>query len=317
MDWFEKITGFREGSYEETRRLLNVEDGRLLSRHGPAWSMGRLETPTLAELRRRAAPHLEAGRATTVRTVVGDVRALHAQDEHAGALFQAASQFNLLEMTGPQVTPEDGVTGYAQDRTQGPACAIAAGAATIYRNYLVPVGGGQGQRADRQIDCLADLGVALGNDRGRLWTMRNGYARSTRQGLREIERILDGLTDGEVDALRGFLRVGLHTDVDVTDRPQPGHRVSQVFCSALPIGYSDVPAPHWERFARLVLDATYEATMLAAVLNRAERGNATVFLTRVGGGVFRNDPQWIDDALQRAVRIVAQAGLDVRLVSYR
>jgi hypothetical protein len=26
------------------------------------------------------------------------------------------------------VTPEDGVTGYAQDHTQGPACAIAAGA---------------------------------------------------------------------------------------------------------------------------------------------------------------------------------------------
>ena len=44
-----------------------------------------------------------------------------------------ASQFNLLEMTGPEITPEDGVTRYAHDRTQGPACAIAAGAATVYR----------------------------------------------------------------------------------------------------------------------------------------------------------------------------------------
>ena len=48
--------------------------------------------------------------------------------ENAGALFQVASQLNLLEMTGPEVTPEDGVTIYQDDRTQGPACAIAAGA---------------------------------------------------------------------------------------------------------------------------------------------------------------------------------------------
>ena len=80
----------------------------------------------------------------------------------AGALFQVASQFNLLEMTGPEVSPEDGITRYQHDRTQGPACAIAAGAATIYRNYFAPVGGGHGQTAKRQFDGLADLGEALG-----------------------------------------------------------------------------------------------------------------------------------------------------------
>src|SRR5437667_12141333 len=82
--------------------------------------------------------------------------------EKAGALFQAASQFNLLEMVSPTVTPEHGVTRYQHDRTQGPACAIAAGAATIYRNYFAPVGGGYGQTAERQFDGLADLGDALG-----------------------------------------------------------------------------------------------------------------------------------------------------------
>ena len=71
------------------------------------------------------------------------------------------SQFNMLEMVGPGVTPEDGVARYAYDRTQGPACAIAAGAATIYRNYLAPVAGGIGQTADRQIDGLADIGGEL------------------------------------------------------------------------------------------------------------------------------------------------------------
>ena len=46
------------------------------------------------------------------------------------------------------MTPEHGVTRYQHDRTQGPACAIAAGAATIYRNYFAPVGGGS-----RSPDC--------------------------------------------------------------------------------------------------------------------------------------------------------------------
>jgi hypothetical protein len=50
-------------------------------------------------------------------------------------LNSLASQFNLLEMTGPSVTPEDGVTRYKDDPTQGPACAIAAGAATILHRH--------------------------------------------------------------------------------------------------------------------------------------------------------------------------------------
>jgi hypothetical protein len=93
--------------------------------------------------------------------VTGDVRQMNHAPENAGALFQVASQFNLLEMVSPTVTPEHGVTRYQYDRTQGPACAIAAGAATIYRNYFAPVGGSNGQTTERQLDGLADLGEAL------------------------------------------------------------------------------------------------------------------------------------------------------------
>jgi hypothetical protein len=42
--------------------------------------------------------------------VTGDVWRMHLLPENAGALFQLASQFNLLEMTGPEVTPENGVS---------------------------------------------------------------------------------------------------------------------------------------------------------------------------------------------------------------
>ena len=48
---------------------------------------------------------------------MSDIRATTGR---VGALFQVASQFNLLEMVSPRVTPEDGVTRYQHDRTPDP-----------------------------------------------------------------------------------------------------------------------------------------------------------------------------------------------------
>jgi hypothetical protein len=109
---------------------------------------------------RAAATGTPAGR-LKVRNLTGNVRALHQVPEFAGGLFQVASQFNLLEMMPPGITPEHGVTLYQHDGTQGPACAMAAGAAIIYRNYFVPLDGGMGQTSQRQINALAGLGQAL------------------------------------------------------------------------------------------------------------------------------------------------------------
>jgi hypothetical protein len=119
------------------------------------------------------------------------------------------------------------------------------------------------------------------------------------------------------DHLRGKLGIGLHRDVEVTrvDAPR-NQRVSQAFCSALPVAYSELPQSNWESFARLVSEAAYEATMLAAVEQATAGGSNIVLLTRLGGGAFGNDDAWIDDAIIRSLGIVEHAGLDVRLVSY-
>ena len=105
---------------------------------------GRFELPSLAELRKRREPYW-TGQGLRFDQIVADVQSLTAQPGSAGAVFQVASQFNMLEMVSPDVTPERGVDGYEHDHTQGPACAIACGAGTIYRNYFVPVDGGMGQ----------------------------------------------------------------------------------------------------------------------------------------------------------------------------
>lgn len=340
MDWFERLTGFQEHSYDAVQAQLEVRGTQLHSRvNGKSYAIGTLELASLAELRQRALSGGGLPGRLKVQVVRGDVRRLHQVPEYAGALFQVASQFNLLEMVSPRVSPEDGVTGYENDQTQGPACAMAAGAATIYRNYFAPVAGSTGQTAERQLDGLADLGAALEEAMGQatgqtpgkpissLWEMRNGYAMASGAGLAAIAGHLTSSTPEEVDRLRGLLRIGVHQDVEVTDA-EPGSRdegraphhagplVSQAFCSALPVAYSGVPEAAWRAFACLVLEAAYEATLWAGVLN-AQRGRSNiVLLTRLGGGAFGNADEWIDAAMRRALKKAAGFGLDVRLVSY-
>ncbi len=112
MTWFEELTGCAEESPAQVRQNLAVDGPRLRShKNGRAWRYGALKTPTLAELRDRVRDVSREPKPLTVREVVADVQALHADEGHANALFQVASQFNLLEMVSPNVTPEQGVAG--------------------------------------------------------------------------------------------------------------------------------------------------------------------------------------------------------------
>ena len=323
MDWFEHLTGFREDKYDDTRSKLSVDENHLHSLvNGKRYGVGRLELVSLADLRATATSANAPRGKLKVKIVTGNVRPMHREQANAGALFQVASQFNLLEMVSPDITPEQGVTRYQSDPTQGPACAIAAGAATIFRNYFVPIGDKHGQTTTRQLDGLLDIGaalaVALRKPASALWQMKNGYALCTRDGLQAITAHLAELDQSKIDALRAKLRIGLHSDVEVTEArgAEPGPLLSQAFCSALPVGYSSIPKPLWEPFARLVLEAAYEATMLCGVLNVARGRSNRVLLTALGGGAFGNHEQWIHDAIARALDTFKDFALDVRLVSF-
>lgn len=123
--------------------------------------------------------------------------------------------------------------------------------------------------------------------------------------------------------------------------------MNQVYCSALSCGYSGVDNEHWAPLATLILEASYEATLLAALCSHirtirkksqddpfplpqtqtqtqtqkmssaAEENNINinidtnikyphkVFLTFLGGGVFRNEAPWIAHAIGRALAVVA------------
>ena len=84
-------------------------------------------------------------------------------------------------------------------------------------------------------------------------------------------------------------------------------------------GKSTVP----DDVATLVLDAAYEATLLAALIHSGERmsdgsgASPKVWLTFIGGGVFGNRMEWIAGAIGRALARVEGFELDVRVAHYR
>lgn len=315
MTWFESLTGFSEQTPDQVRTDIVVHGESMTSTvNGRRMVCGRLETPTLAVLRSHPRATKTSDKTLKVSEVIGDVQELHMQPSNAGALFQVASQFNLLEMVSPTVTPEIGVDIYEFDRTQGPACAIACGAGTIYRNYFAEVNGRTGQSSGNQVDCLVELGRTLGNTGERLWVMQNGYALATKNGLGEISRRLSVGTELERDALRQKLRIGVQWNTEVTLGDVP-HTVSQAYCSALPVAYSSHPDELWSEFAQLVLEASYEAVLWAAEQNLRNTGNNKVFLTLLGGGAFGNHPDWIFSAIARALKTFANVDLEVGVVS--
>jgi hypothetical protein len=124
--------------------------------------------------------------------------------------------------------------------------------------------------------------------------MQNGYALLSKEGAATIHDILETSSLEHLDEYRETLRIGIQTNAQVTlgghnqaENPSP-HVVTQVFCSALPIAYMQMESiSTLEAFARLVLEASYEATFWAALENvHVHGGSNKLFLTLLGGGAF-------------------------------
>lgn len=313
--WFKKLTGFDEISHENVQQNIRISGQNLISNiNNKSFQFGELEIVSLEKLREKFVQPKTIQK-IKVSELVADVQELHCELNNENALFQAASQFNLLEMVGPHVTPERGIDIYENDYTQGPACAIACGAGTIFRNYFLNINGKVGQTSINQIDCLDDIGKELNNEALELWKMSNGYALVNQKGLLNINEQLSNLTNNEREHLKGKLKIGIQWDTEVTlvDYKQI---VSQIYCSALPVAYSQIESYYWENFAKIILEATYEATLHAAMINLNKGKSNKAFLTLVGGGAFGNDFNWIIESLIKAIEKFKNIPLDIKIVSY-
>jgi hypothetical protein len=175
-------------------------------------------------------------------------------------------------MIDSSITPEHGISRYAFDNTQGPACSIACAAGTVVRNYFVDVaalahpsrGLAQrsdllGQRAGRQINNLDGVEAALLTLMRRSeikpaahwhsralqhapWTLQNGYVvvPFPPDDLEAVNPLI--FKHGE--ELIGALKIGIQVDTEVvaaTDhqntilQSSDKTTVTQAYCAAIPL----------------------------------------------------------------------------------
>jgi hypothetical protein len=261
------------------------------------WHAGRFETPSVAELRRRAGESGATGGRLRLWVLDGaapatDVGGLQATAA-PGSLFQAASQFNCLESPGPYVTP---VVQYFRDRTQGPRASISAFPGTLLRHYAAPRGDGK-RFVQTDADQLNLLAGVFGPDVA--W-VQSGYLMA--HNVRDPVALVAALT-----ARFEAIRVGVHEGVQVvlgydfegsvTD--SENRRIAQVFTSTVAgggYGGAGLGGAAFEGACRQLLRAAYLGTLLAA----ATLGQRLAVLTLIGGGVFGNPIPLIWEAIRWA-----------------
>jgi len=343
-DFFPRIFGFSEQSYALTQQNLMQKMVIDETTHNVFFNVapdktiqaGRFETPSLQELRSRVdvlknARKLKSG-PVTLSAIVGDSRLLPLVPAGQGTI-QVASQFNCLEFVSETVIPENGISRYAGDMTQGPACAISCAAGTAFRNYCVNMRTQFGQSKELQINCFADLEDMLFKISGvHYLTISNGYTLQPKN-LKELDVLLKK-DKFLVEELKNVLRIGIQWDTQVTDAAVKT-LVTQTFNSALAISYAqkdggmrkynyseEILAP-WEEISKLVLEASYEATLLTAIIhnaNRVDRNEAPqpVFLTKIGSGAFGNSEDWVKESIINAIQKIRSLGcaLNVKVVEY-
>ena len=304
--WFKKLVGFDEINPEQVRKNIKIQDNKLISLvNNQEYQFGELEIVRKRVLADRV-KNFKSSK-TSFTEIKANVKDLHLDIKNENALFQVTSQFNLLEMINPDITPEMGIDRYENDFTQGPTCAIACGAGTIYRNYFVEVNGKIGQTKDNQINCIDSVMKGF-LDTDYIFKMKNGYLI-----IKDLERFNQVFSYIGEDLLKDNLKIGIMWNTEVTISPNK-HKVSQIYCSAFPISYNQYFSNEVEKFAKLILEATYEATICAGILNYIKTGNNKVFLTFVGGGVFGNKIEWIRDAIDKTLQNYQNSGLDIYLV---
>ena len=136
--------------------------------------------------------------------------------------------------------------------------------------------------------------------------MKNGYLLTSEDELLEYNILIEKYKE----EMKENIKFGIQQNTEVIGT---NHNVSQIYCSALPVSYNRINKEYFETFSRLVLEAAYEATFIAAILNPKSN---KVFLTLLGNGAFGNEKSWIIDSILKNIKKFKNYDLDIIFITY-
>ena len=247
-----------------------------------------------------------------LENIIDDIKNINNICEEYSTI-QIASQLNCLEMINPSITPENGITIYENDLTQGPICVMCTPSAIAYRNYLY----NGGQTKNNQVDLSFELLALLKKYNYKInWKSTNGYLMiDSNDILLKINNLLSN--EDLREEAKNKLNAGVHYNIGVFNNNKS---INHILCSGLPINYhNNIDDELWIPLSKLFLEALYEITLLSACYsNIKNKCNSPCYLTLIGEGVFGMDPLIICDSIKKACYAVSKRGyfLNVYIVHY-
>ena len=355
----ENQTPIKKGDFKAYEIINNVENSLIdlenisFKINDKSFAVGDfscLPLPALKEKTQKLGAYNNSSK-LTYQYIPGDISdIIHRITENDIVVVQAASQFNLLEMRAPEITPAKGITGYIQDNTQGPRVALSSPAGTLFRNYAVWNGTSQiNTQINTLIDVMKDLGLTLsGNGDGSApaeigqYSYVNGYLYINPFSIQDAIKL-----PTFQKTMDDKLRVGIQWNTPSIHNPNI--KLCQVYSSGLPLGRylrligrgcmidgidgvtDDMNIdkfikvmineyyPLIKPFAIALFASTFKCTLQAGVIHALRHGkeSCTVYLTAVGGGVFGNPHEWIKEGLLIALEEFKNFPLNVKMVWFR
>ncbi|MGE0010364.1 MAG: NADAR family protein [Candidatus Babeliales bacterium] len=331
---FMHVTGISESSFkklsENQKHALKKGNAFLNQQTNAVWNMGTVDIASVETLRKTK----KDGKGSVFNVIEGvdtpwnhwfreyvDVTALQADPSNKDAVFQVASNFNGLEGSG---APHEGIMPYLNPNlyVQGEAAAISAMPGIIYRMYYMPhqVNGKiyQGQLQE-QLNLLEQF--TSGQHK---IPVHDGYIGK----VPDIEAFAK-LSDIELKQLAGNVHIAFHQDIQVSSGlgplknelptykaikvSNPSQRINQIFAAAMNPYQHNVNSAGFKNLAQMLLYAAYEGGLKSAYAH----GKKKVFLTLIGGGVFKNDLSWITQAIEEAVKpFLTYGNMEINLIVY-
>lgn len=247
-----------------------------------------------------------------------DIGAMQADKKYRNGIFQVASNFNSLEFTSKAGNEMQNLEAYIHDRTQGPFASISAAPGLILRQYYYFYPDTKPatlwwQSIQNQIELLENT----------LIHVINGYVDFKGKEPKEIGNIkIEDIKVGyhkDVEVIFGQIFLNKVPEEHAVVPAEAGQIINQVFVAAVDFAGSNldyINDPIAQQIAKTILDANYEGTIRVGMVRKKANPEESVkvILTLVGGGVFRNDYDWIAQSIEKTKDLIVKAGIKASLV---
>ncbi|KAH0801177.1 uncharacterized protein GO595_005772 [Histomonas meleagridis] len=322
-EWFEKLFGFKEDVskiYDNIECIEHDDAAVLRSKiNGKEYKAGNFQVRTVSSFKNLLDQPRNGGKLHLIKGdshlskhfELIDVLQNQGLPENDGASYLAASNFNCLEFVSPYQTAHNGVTRYVYDGTQGPYCSLGSGPAIVYRNYFVKQPNGNVGQLETEIELLARTPFEVSH----------GYPLIYDTTAFESSNFDWSNPDN--------YPVGVHRNCQITTSQtkkgefylvEEGRIVHHIFAAA----FNFVTTVRKNEFtlmvAKRLLSSEYRAAILAAwensILFPGRPGSNKLYLTLLGGGVFRNPFDLICGAIEENMDVIKMSGLDVYVVCF-